>query len=73
LHSPLPRALTNKTSKGEATIVTAMSEWRVRLFDWFAQSGKNVRLLWNGVPHDEATEHPEDKNWAESEPDPNAP
>jgi hypothetical protein len=36
-------------------------------------SGTNLRALWNGVPHEEGPEHPEDKDWADSEPDPNAP
>jgi len=36
-------------------------------------SGTNLRALWNGVPHKEDPEHPEDKDWADSEPDPNAP
>jgi hypothetical protein len=35
--------------------------------------GKNLRVFWNGVPHEDAPEHPEDKNWADSEPDPKAP
>ena len=36
-------------------------------------SGTDLRALWNGVPHEEDSEHPEDKNWADSEPDPSAP
>jgi hypothetical protein len=35
--------------------------------------GKNLRALWNAVPHVDDPEHPDDKNWADSEPDPNAP
>jgi hypothetical protein len=35
--------------------------------------GKNLRALWNGVPHEDDPKHPEDKDWADSEPDPNAP
>ena len=36
-------------------------------------SGKNLRVFWNAVPHVDDEEHPEDKNWAESAPDPDAP
>ena len=50
-----------------------MSERSERPLDWLARAGKNVRPFWNGVPHDETAEHPEDKNWAESVADSNAP
>jgi hypothetical protein len=36
-------------------------------------SGTNLRALWNAVPHEDDPAHPEDKDWADSEPDPNAP
>jgi hypothetical protein len=36
-------------------------------------SGTNLGALWNGVSHEDDPEHPEDKDWANSEPDPNAP
>jgi hypothetical protein len=35
--------------------------------------GKDLRVFWNAVPHEDDPAHPEDKNWADSEPDPNAP
>lgn len=36
-------------------------------------SGHNYRVFWNAVPHQHNEEHPEDKDWARSEPDPDAP
>jgi hypothetical protein len=30
-------------------------------------------VLWNHIPHVNDPKHPEDKDWADSEPDPNAP
>lgn len=39
----------------------------------FLNSGHDYRVLWNAVPHEKDEEHPEDKDWADSEPDPSAP
>ena len=39
----------------------------------FLNSGLDLHALWSGVPHKNDPEHPEDKDWASSEPDPNAP
>ncbi|HEY5225027.1 MAG TPA: hypothetical protein VIJ18_18515 [Microbacteriaceae bacterium] len=36
-------------------------------------SGHDLRALWSGGPHENDPEHPEDKDWASSEPDPHAP
>ena len=36
-------------------------------------SGHNLRVFWNAVPHEEDAEHPDDKDWSDSEPDPDAP
>ncbi len=33
----------------------------------------HIGNLWNGVRHVMDPEHPEDKDWADSEPDPEAP
>ncbi len=35
--------------------------------------GRDYRVFWNHVGHVDDPEHPEDKNWAASEPDPDAP
>jgi hypothetical protein len=35
--------------------------------------GKNLRVFWNAVPHEADPDHPEDKDWADSDPDPHAP
>jgi hypothetical protein len=55
-----------------------MGERIERFLDWSAEpsplgSGKNLRVFWNAVPHVDDPEHPEDKNWSLSEPDPKAP
>jgi hypothetical protein len=34
---------------------------------------RNLRVFWNAVPHVDDDEHPGDKNWSASEPDPEAP
>lgn len=39
----------------------------------FLHSGTNLRAVWNAVPHVDDPEHPEDKDWAASEPDQDAP
>jgi hypothetical protein len=39
----------------------------------FGGGGKDLRAFWNGVPHTEDPDHPEDKDWSTSEPDPKAP
>lgn len=36
-------------------------------------SGHDLRVFWNAVPHKDDSEHPEDKDWSASEPDPSAP
>jgi len=35
--------------------------------------GRDLRVFWNGVPHIEDQDNPDDKDWAASEPDPKAP
>jgi hypothetical protein len=55
-----------------------MDERIERFLDWSAEpsllgSGKNLRVFWNAVPHVDDPDHPEDKNWSLSEPDPKAP
>ncbi|MGA0565942.1 hypothetical protein ACO2Q7_01260 [Rathayibacter sp. KR2-224] len=39
----------------------------------FGGGGKDLRALWNAVPHVEDPKHSEDKDWSTSEPDPEAP
>lgn len=39
----------------------------------FLNSGHDLRAFWSGVSHENDPEHPEDKDWAASEPDPNSP
>lgn len=40
---------------------------------WGINGGSNLRVFWNAVPHRVDDDHPDDKDWAASEPDPDAP
>ena len=55
-----------------------MSERTEKFLDEAAEpiglsSRHNLRVFWNAVPHEEDAEHPDDKDWSDSEPDPDAP
>ncbi|GAB3614481.1 hypothetical protein [Humibacter ginsengisoli] len=39
----------------------------------FGGGGKDLRVFWNAVSHVVDPDHPEDKDWSNSEPDPSAP
>jgi len=34
--------------------------------------GRDLQVFWNGVPHVEDQDNPDDKDWAANEPDPEA-
>lgn len=50
-----------------------MGEKAEKFLDGAALIGDNYRVFWNAVPHESDPQHPEDKDWADSEPDPDAP
>ncbi|MGH1522733.1 hypothetical protein ACRAWC_01035 [Leifsonia sp. L25] len=55
-----------------------MGERIEHFLDWAAQpsdlsGGKDLRVFWNSVPHNEDEASADDKNWAASEPDLDAP
>jgi len=55
-----------------------MGERLEHFLDWAAEpngltGGKDLRVFWNAVPHADDADNPADKDWAASEPDPDAP
>ncbi|MBW8871876.1 MAG: hypothetical protein JF618_06810 [Leifsonia sp.] len=55
-----------------------MGEGIERFLDWAAEpsglsGGKDLRVFWNSVTHTEDAGSADDRDWANSEPDPDAP